>query len=386
MPIYMDNAATTRVDPRVLEKMLPYFTEQYGNASSLHTIGQKAKDTLEFSRSKFAQMINAQPKEIIFTSGGTESDNLAIQGAMRFMKKNKRKTHVITSVIEHHAVLNTCKYLESAGFGVTYLKVDKYGRIDIDKLQDAITPETGLITIMHANNEIGTIQNIKAIGDIAEDKDILFHTDAVQSLGKIPLDMEKLHIDLMSMSSHKIYGPKGIGALYIRSNTKLEPLIYGGGHERRLRSGTENIPGIVGFTEALRLCIEDMDDEVKRLRKMRDKLIKNVLEIPDSWLNGHPVHRLPGNANFGFRYIEGESLILYLNMRDIAASTGSACSSHSLEPSHVLLAIGLRHEEAHGSLRISLGRFNKEKDIDYLLEVLPETVDKLRKMSALGGK
>ncbi len=382
MSVYMDHSATTQVDPAVTQAMLPYFSEKFGNPSSLYAIGREARRAIEEARQKVADLIGARKEEIIFTGSGTESDNLAIKGTA--YRHRKKGNHIITSSIEHHAVLNPCKYLESQGFKVTYLPVSKEGLVNPDDAAKAITPQTILITIMHANNEIGTIQPIEEIGKIAREKNIPFHTDAVQTAGKIPVNIETLGVSLLSMSAHKIYGPKGVGALYIKKGTLIEPLLHGGGHERNLRSSTENVPGIVGFGKACELAKERMPEE-ERIAALRDLLIKGVLEIKESYLNGHPTKRLPNNANFRFSYIEGESMVLNLDMKGISASTGSACSSTSLEPSHVLLAIGLKPEEAHGSLRLTLGKENTKEDVEYVLSVLPEVVGKLRMMSPLAG-
>ncbi len=378
--IYMDHSATTPVDPAVKEAMLPYFSEKFGNPSSIYSIGREARRAIEESRQKIADLLGAKKDEIIFTGSGTESDNLAIKGLA--YKNRKKGDHIITSSIEHHAVLNACKYLETQGFSVTYLPVSREGFVNPADVEKAITPKTILITIMHANNEIGTIQPIEEIDRIAKEKSIPFHTDAVQTAGKIPVNVDDLGVDLLSISAHKIYGPKGAGALYIRKGIRIEPLLHGGGHERNLRSSTENVAGIVGFAKAAELARERLAEEQK-ITSLRDSLIRGVLEIKDSYLNGHPAKRLPHNANFRFSYIEGESLVLNLDMKGIAASTGSACSSTSLEPSHVLLAIGLRPEEAHGSLRLTLGLGNTKEDVDYVVSVLPEIVDKLRAMSPL---
>ena len=378
--VYMDHSATTAVDPAVTEAMLPYFSEKYGNPSSLYSIGRQSRKAIEESRQKVADLIGAKKEEIIFTGSGTESDNLAIKGIA--LKNRNIGDHIITSSIEHHAVLHTCKYLEKNGFKVTYLPVSKEGLVDPEDVEKAITSKTILITIMHANNEIGTIQPIEEIGRIAKEKNIPFHTDAVQTVGKIPVNVDVLGVSLLSMSAHKIYGPKGVGALYLRKGTFVEPQMHGGGHERNIRSSTENVPGIVGFGKACELAKVHLPDEAN-LAKLRDSLIKGVLAIKDSYLNGHPTKRLPGNANFRFSYIEGESMILNLDMKGVAASTGSACSSTSLEPSHVLLAIGLRPEESHGSLRLTLGRENTQEDVDYVLSILPEIVNKLRMISPL---
>ncbi|MFH1586791.1 MAG: cysteine desulfurase NifS [Candidatus Diapherotrites archaeon] len=380
--IYMDHAATSPVDAEVLEAMKPFFSEKFGNSSSLHSFGKEAKGGLDWARGKVAEAINAKPKEIIFTSGGTESDNLALKGiAYAYREKGN---HIITTKIEHHAVLHTCEFLEKHGFDVTYLGVDKHGFIDLDELNNAITEKTILVSVMHANNEIGTIEPVEEIGKICRGKGVKFHTDAVQTAGKVPIDVEKMNIDALSISGHKIYGPKGVGALYLRSGTMLEPQILGGGHEFGKRSGTENIAGIVGLGKAMELAVKRMDKEAVRLALLQDKLSDKIQERIDGVkLNGHPEKRLPGNANFSFDFIEGEGLITHLDLEGIAASTGSACSTKSLEPSHVLTAIGLSHVQAHGSLRISLGKGNTEEDIDYLVEVLPPIIEKLREMSPL---
>lgn len=388
--IYLDHAATTPVDPEVVKAMLPYFTEYYGNASSLHSFGTEAYRSMEDSRQKVADIIKASKEEIIFTSSGTESDNLAIKGVVAKKRKeieNTKGPHIITSKIEHPAVLDTCKYLEKQGFVVHYLSVDKYGIVDIDELREKISKSTFLVSIMHANNEIGTIEPIEEIGKITRSKNIVLHVDAVQTFGKIPIDANELNIDLLSISGHKIYGPKGVGALYIRRGTQLEPIIHGGGHEKGLRSSTENIPGIVGLGKAAELASKRMEADIKYLTMLRDHLIKYVLNnIEESYLNGHPTQRLPNNANFRFNGIEGESLILNLDENGIAVSTGSACSSKKLEPSHVLMAIGLNEVEAHGSLRITLGRENTEDEIEYVEKGLVETVKKLRSMSPIWKK
>jgi cysteine desulfurase len=382
--IYMDHAATTQTDKEVVKAMEPYFTDRFGNASSLHQFGTEAKEALEESREKIAKFINAKPSEIIFTSGGSESNNLTIKGLMYANKK--KGNHIITSKIEHHAVLETCEYLEKQGFKVTYLDVGKDGLVNPEDLKKAITNDTVLVSIMHANNELGTIQPIEEIGKICKEKKVYFHTDAVQTVGKIPVDVKKLNVDLLSCSAHKLYGPKGVGFLYKKQGINVEPLIHGGGHEHGLRSGTENVAGIVGFVKACELAQKRMDKEIAHLKKLSEKLQKGVLAIEKSYLNGHPDKRLPGTNNFRFDYIEGESLILRLDMKGIAASTGSACSTKSLEPSHVLKAIGLSHVQAHGSLRLSLGKDNTEEEVDYLLGVLPQIVKDLRKMSPLAGK
>ncbi len=383
--IYMDNAATTRVKQEVLDEMLPYFTENYGNPSSIYTLGSKSKNAIEIARERVAKAINADPKEIYFTAGGSEADNWAIKG-VAFANRNKGN-HIITSKIEHHAVLHTCEYLEKQGFKVTYLDVDEYGVVDLDQLKNSITEDTILITIMFANNEIGTIQPIKEIGQIAKEHGVYFHTDAVQAVGHVKIDVDELNIDLLSMAAHKFYGPKGVGALYVRKGVKIDPLIAGGGQERNRRAGTENVPGIVGMGKAIELAYEHLEENNERLIRLRDKLIKKVFEnIDHVRLNGHPTNRLPGNVNLCFEFIEGESMLLSLDMEGIAASSGSACTSGSLDPSHVLLAIGLPHEIAHGSLRLSLGDFNTEEEVDYVVEKLTEIVARLRAMSPLYEK
>ncbi len=377
--IYMDHSATTPVDKRVLDFMLPYFGEKYGNASSLHSLGQEAKKAIEEARVKVAKVIHADPSEIYFTSGGTESNNFAIKG-VSFADKDKGK-HIITTKIEHDCVLNTCKWLEKRGFEVTYLDVDKHGLIDIGDLESSLREDTILVSITHANNEIGTVQDMVEIGKTVKESNAYLHTDAVQSVTKLPVDVKKMNLDMLSISSHKIFGPKGVGCLHIRKGVKIDPLMHGGGHEGGLRSGTENVSGIVGFGEAMKIGEEERPKVMPRLQKLRDKIIDNVLKIDNTWLNGHPQKRLPINANFSFKFIEGESLVLLLDAKGIEVSTGSACSSKSLKPSHVLLTIGLKPEEAHGSLRLTLGKDSTEKDADYLLEVLPEVVSELRKMS-----
>ena len=390
--VYLDYAATTPMDPRVIEVMNEHFKESYGNSSSLHSIGQKAAQTLVKSRETVASIINAKRDEIFFTSSGTEADNIAIMGVA--LKNKERGNHIITSSLEHHAVENTCKHLKKKGFEVTFLPVDKYGSINPQELEDMITTETILISIMFANNEIGTIEPIKEIGDIARKHDVIFHTDAVQAFGKVPIDVDEMNIDLLSASAHKLYGPKGVGMLYIRNKgiregwgKYIEPIMFGGGHERDMRPSTVNVPGIAGFAKAVELAKEGMIKEIERETKLRDKIIKYVLNnIEDTYLNGHPSQRLPNNVNLGIRFIEGESIVLDLDGQGIAASTGSACSSKSLEPSHVLLAIGLKPQEAHGSLRVTVGRFTSEEEVDYFLDKLPPIVDRLRKMSPLKKK
>ena len=380
--IYLDYAATTPTHPEVVKTMLPYFSEVSGNPSSIYSYGQEAKGAIEEARGKVADLIRAQSEEIVFTSGGTEADNFAIKGVA--YAKEPKGNHIITSSIEHHAVIETCKFLERRGFRVTYLPVDEYGLVDPDDVRRAITDKTILISVMHANNEVGTIEPIAEIGRIAREAGIYFHTDAVQTVGHIPVNADELGADLLSMSAHKLYGPKGVGALYIRKGTKLIPFMHGGEQERRRRASTENVPGIVGFGRAVELAQQEMRQEAKRLAYLRDKLIKGLIEgIDHSRLNGHPLNRLPNNVNISIEFVEGESMLLNLDLEGICASTGSACSSSSLEPSHVLLALGLSPEQAHGSLRFSLGKWTTEEEIGRVLEVLPKIVAKLRAMSPL---
>jgi len=396
--IYLDYAATTPVDPRVVKAMLPYFNKKFGNTMSLHSFGQEVKQALEESREVVANLIGAKPNEIIFTSSATESNNLALKG-IAFANKEKGR-HIVISSIEHPCIMESAKWLEKQGFEITRLPVDKYGFINPEDVRKAIKKETILVSIIHASNEIGTIQSIKEIGRICRKAGVYFHTDAVQSFGKMPIDVDKMNIDLLSASSHKMYGPKGAACLFIREGIKIEPILHGGGQESGLRSSTVNVPAIVGFAEACKIAKKEIHPvksakggakqfnrvkkESERLTKLRDKLIQGIFKkIPNSYLNGHPKKRLPNNANFWFKFVEGESMVIQLDLLGIAASTGSACSSAKLEPSHVLLAIGLKPEEAHGSLRLSLGRWTKESDIDYLLKVLPEIIKKLREISPL---
>ncbi|AKB78457.1 Cysteine desulfurase [Methanosarcina horonobensis HB-1 = JCM 15518] len=379
--IYMDNSATTPVRKEVVEEMLPYLTENFGNPSSIYDPGKVSKRAIEEARKKVASAIGAEENEIYFTSGGTESDNWAVKGAA-FANTNKGK-HIITSSIEHHAVLYACKWLEGQGFEITYLPVDKYGMVSPEDLRNAIRDDTILISLMLANNEIGTIQPVEEIGRIAREKRICFHTDAVQAIGHVPIDVKKMNIDLLSLSGHKFGGPKGCGALYIRKGTKIESLLHGGAQERKRRAGTENVPAIVGLGKAIELAIDELEEENKTLLEMRERLIEGLLKIPKTHLNGHPTERLANNVNVTFEYIEGESLLLLLNAKGIFASTGSACNSTSLEPSHVLTACGVPHEIVHGSLRLSLGRMNTPEEVERVLEVLPEIVQKLRNMSPL---
>lgn len=381
--IYMDHSATTPVAPEVLAAMLPYFGEKFGNASSLHRSGREAKEALEDSREKVAALLGARAEEIIFTSGGTESDNLALKGIAR--KNRKHGKHIITTQIEHPAILETCRALEKDGFEVTYLPVTGEGLVELSTLEASIRPDTILISVMHANNEVGTIQPLEEIGRLAAERDIYLHSDAVQSVGKIPVNVDDLGVDLLSLSAHKLYGPKGVGALYIRKGTKLESIIQGGGHERRLRSGTENISGIVGLARAAEMAERDMPREAERLAGLRDRLAELVLgKVKDAWINGTMKKRLPGNLNFGFKYVEGESLLLFLDSKGICVSTGSACSSHKLEPSHVLMSLGLKAEECHGSLRITLGMSNTLDEVEYVAESIVEAVERFRGISALG--
>lgn len=379
--VYLDHSATTPVRAEVLAVMMPYFAQAFGNASSIHRWGREARVAVETAREKVAYLLGGDPSEIVFTSGGTEADNLALRGAAWSLKQ--KGNHIITTTIEHHAVLHTCESLEKEGFQVTYVPVDKYGMVDPESVAAAITPSTILISVMHGQNEVGTIQPIAEIGRIAKERGVTFHTDAVQSAGKVPLDVKKMNVDLLTLSSHKLYGPKGVGALYIRKGTKVAAQITGGAHERGKRAGTENVAGIVGFGEACYLAKQELPFEPKRLEKLRDRLVSGILsKIPDTVLNGHPTIRLPHNANVSVKYVEGESMLLNLDLMGIGASSGSACTSGSLEPSHVLLAMGVPHEVAHGSLRMTLGRMNTEDDVDYVLQVLPPIVEKLREMSA----
>ena len=385
-PIYMDNQATTPMDPRVLEAMLPYFTEKFGNAASrTHPFGWEAEEAVERAREQIARLINAKSKEVIFTSGATESDNLAIKGGVEFYKD--KGNHVITCVTEHNAVLDTCKVLERAGKAtVTYLPVDRYGMVDPDAVRNAITDQTVLISIMYANNEIGTIHPVREIGTIAKEKEVLFHCDATQGVGKVPVDVERDGIGLLSMSGHKVYGPKGCGALYVRSKgprVRLTPQIDGGGHERGMRSGTLNVPGIVGFGKACELCGQELESEAARLIALRTRLYEGLTtRLEEVHLNGHPTRRLPGNLNLSFAYVEGESFLMGLN-QEVALSSGSACTSATLEPSHVLKALGIGEELAHASIRFGLGRFNTEEEVDYVIERVVEVTRRLRELSPL---
>ena len=384
--VYLDNNATTRMREEVLEAMLPYYKNIYGNASSIHEFGRAARHAVDEARAKVASLLGASsPEEIIFTSGGTEADNFAIKGVAHALKS--KGDHIITSLVEHQAVLNTCKFLGKEGFNVTYLPVDKYGIVSPDAVKKAITRKTILITIMYANNEIGTIEPIDEIGNIAKDNGICFHTDAVQAVGKIPLDVKSTNINLLSMSGHKIYGPKGVGALYIKKGTRITPQMQGGHHEMGKRAGTENVPGIVGLGRAAELAKTEIASEIKKLKELRDYLYKGITDrIEHITLNGHPDKRLPNTLDVGFKFLEGESIVLNLDMEGVAVSTGSACTSGSLEPSHVLTAMNIDPADSQGSIRFSLGRDNSKEDMDYVLEVLPPIIKRLRDMSPLYEK
>ncbi len=389
--IYLDNAATTKVNPKVLEVMLPYFSEKFGNPSAIYGFGAECKQAITTARDIIAEMLGANSNEIYFTGGGSESDNWALKAAAEaYGQKGK---HIITTKIEHHAILHTCEYLESRGFDVTYLDVDENGLINLEQLQSAVRPDTILISVMFANNEIGTVEPIAEIGKLAKEKGILFHTDAVQAFGHVPINVDEMGIDMLSASGHKFNGPKGTGFLYIRKGVKIRSFIHGGAQERKRRAGTENVPGIVGMGEAARISAETMEDRSREESALRDYLIGRVLkEIPYTRLNGHRTKRLPNNVNFSFQFVEGESMLIMLDMAGICASSGSACTSGSLDPSHVLLAIGLPHEIAHGSLRLTLGDDTTKEQIDYVIDKLKEIVEKLRSMSPLyedfvnGGK
>jgi cysteine desulfurase len=383
--IYLDHAATTPLHPDVLAAMMPYLTEQYANPSTLYSFGKEAREAVEEARARVAELIGAQPNEIYFTSGATESDNWAVVGAAYALESKGR--HIVTSAIEHHAVLETCEFLEKRGWDVTVLPVDGDGLVDPDDVRKAITDQTVLIAIMHSNNEIGVIEPIAEIGAIAREKGILFHTDATQSIGKVPVDVNELRADLLSLSGHKIYGPKGVGALYIRKGARILPYLYGGGQEHKKRAGTHNVPGIVGLGKAAEIARQTMSEESARLTLLRDRLIEGILtRMPDTRLNGHPTKRLPNNVNVSIEGVEGESMILFLDAMGICVSSGSACTSGDLAASHVLLALGLPHEIAHGSLRLTLGRDNAEADVDRVLEVLPGIVNRLRAMSPMYEK
>ncbi|MDD7793317.1 cysteine desulfurase NifS [Clostridium sp. 'White wine YQ'] len=380
--VYMDYSATTYVKPEVLEEMMPFFTESFGNPSSFYAISRDTKRAVDKARDRIAKVLNADSAEVYFTGGGSEADNWAIKG-VAFAHRNKGN-HIITTKIEHHAVLHTCEWLEKLGYEITYLDVNEEGFINTDELKDAIKDTTILVSVMFANNEIGTIQPIKEIGEICREKKVLFHTDAVQAIGNQAIDVKDMKIDLLSLAGHKFYGPKGVGALYIRKGVKIDNLIHGGGQERGRRAGTENIAGAVGLGKAIELAYENLEEHNKKLVALRDKLIDGLLKIPYTKLNGpRGDKRLPGNVNVGFEFIEGESILLSLDFEGVCASSGSACTSGSLDPSHVLLSIGLPHEKAHGSLRLSLGDNNTEEEVDYVLEVLPPIIERLRNMSPL---
>ncbi len=385
--VYLDHAATTAVDPRVVEAMLPYFTEKYGNPSSIYALGREAAAAVDQARRTVAEVLHAQPRDIVFTSSGTESDNLAIKGCA-FAQRKQGKNHIITSPIEHHAVGHTVEQLvKEFGFEVTVVPVDRYGVVDPDDVGRAITDRTALVTIMYANNEVGTIEPIPEIGAITRRKGVPFHTDAVQAGGSLDLDVERLGVDFLSLSAHKFYGPKGVGVLYVRRFAPLMPILTGGGHERNRRASTENVPGIVGLATALRLAHERREEENAHVARLRDRLIQGILStIPDVQLTGHPTNRLPNSASFVFYGIEGEAILLNLDLQGVAASSGSACTSASLEPSHVLLAMQVPVEIAHGSLRLTLGRENTDEDVDYVISILPGIVEKLRAMSPMYHK
>ncbi|MFH0861170.1 MAG: cysteine desulfurase family protein [Candidatus Altiarchaeota archaeon] len=378
MKVYFDHAATAPTDQKVVDAMLPYFTKQFGNASSLHEFGREAKEALESSRQTIAEKINAEPDEIVFTSGGSESDNLALKGTAFALRP--KGSHILTSKIEHPAVLSTCKQLEKEGFSVTYLSVDSEGFINLKELESSITDKTTLVSIMHANNEVGVIQDLEAIGKVCARKGVCFHSDCVQSFTKVPIDVRRMNLNLASFSAHKIHGPKGVGALYVKKGTKLYKQMEGGHHEHNLRAGTENIPGIVGFAKAVELAKEE---HIKHMVSLRDRLISEFLKISDTRLNGPRERRLCNNVNIAFKYVEGESLLLRLDMKGVAVSTGSACSSQSLKPSHVLIAIGMKPEDAHGTLRFTLGRENTLKEVEYTIDAVREAVEQLRAMSPL---
>ncbi len=380
--VYMDHGATTPLREEVLEAMMPFLREKFGNPSSIHAYGREVRQAVDGARETVAAALGADPGEIFFTSGGTESNNIALRGTAA----RKPKSHFITSSIEHHAVLDVCKDLEKHGHRVTYLPVDSNALVDPRALEEAITPDTAMVSVMMANNEVGTIQSIGEMAALAREKGILFHTDAVQAVGQIPVNIKELQVDFLSLSAHKFNGPKGIGALYVRKGIPLTPLYRGGGQERKLRPGTENVAGIVGLARALELAVQELPEKMNRLKHLRDTLIAGLLKMEDVILNGHPEQRLPGNVNVSFKYIEGESLLLSLDLQGVAASSGSACTSGSLDPSHVLMAMGLDHETAHGSLRLTLGRDNDEADVDYVLKILPPIVERLRNMSALYKK
>ena len=380
--VYLDNAATTALSPKVLEQMMPYLTTIYGNPSSPHSFGQEARRGVEHARDQVAKALNALPEEIIFTGCGTESDNTVLFGvAERYKSKGN---HIITTNVEHHAILHTCEALEKRGIEVTYLPVDENGMVTAEQVANAITDKTILVSIMFANNEVGTIMPIAEIGKVCRERGVLFHTDAVQAVGHVPIDVKAMNIDMLSMSAHKFHGPKGVGALYMKKGIRLPAYVMGGAQERNRRAGTENVAGVVGLGAAIKLATQNLEESAARMTKLRDKLIAGIAErIPEVKLNGHPTLRLPNNVNYSIKYIEGESILLMLDMNGIAASSGSACTSGSLDPSHVLLALGLSHEVAHGSVRLTLSDETTEEDIDYVLEVLPKVAERLRAMSPL---
>ncbi|MDP2918708.1 MAG: cysteine desulfurase NifS [Dehalococcoidia bacterium] len=383
--VYLDYAATTPTHPGVIAAMLHSFQDVWGNPSSVHACGQEARTAVEEAREKLAHLVGAQPDEIYFTSGGTEADNWALKGAVA--ARHEPGSHIITTPIEHHAVLETCEFLKEQGCSITFVPVDRYGMVDPDDVRKAITPKTVIISIMHANNEVGTIQPIAEIGKIARTAGVYFHTDAVQTVGHIPVDVNQMNLDILSISAHKLYGPKGIGALYIRRGTKIPPFVHGGGQERHSRAGTENVPGIVGLGKAAELAQEEMDGEARRLTMLRDRLIKSILDkIEHTCLNGHPTRRLPNNVNVSFRYVEGEAICLNLDLAGVCVATGSACSSTSMEASHVLTAMGLPPELARASLRFSFGKWSTEDDVDFVLQSLPKAVSRLRAISPLVKK
>ncbi|OEF98221.1 cysteine desulfurase NifS [Desulfuribacillus alkaliarsenatis] len=380
--VYLDHGATTPMRAEVIDEMVKIYREEAGNPSSVHQFGRSARKVLEEARMKVAEIIGAEPKEIIFTGSGTESDNIAILGTARLKAKQGKGKHIITSSVEHHAVSDTCKMLMKEGFDVTFLPVDADGLVSVESVKQALREDTILVTIMHANNEVGTVQPIAEIGSLLKGHPAVFHTDAVQTVGKLPVNVNELGVDLLSISAHKIYGPKGVGVLYIKKGQRVESLMYGGGQERKIRPSTENLAGIIGMAKAMELAKNELEAESTRLQVLRDRLIKELLEtIPETKLNGHPTKRLPHNANISFEYIEGESLILSLDMKGIAVSSGSACTSGSLDPSHVLMAMGLTHQTAHGSLRMTLGKSTTDEDIDYVVAELKTVVQRLREMS-----
>ncbi len=379
--VYLDHGATTPLDEEVLEAMMPFFKDYYGNPSSVHSFGREVKKEVEGARERIAKNMGVEPEEVYFTSGGTEADNLALIGTARALKE--KGNHIITSAIEHHAVLDTCAWLKKEGFEVTALPVDEYGMVSPGDVEEAIKDNTILVSIIYANNEVGTIQPIEEIGRITREKGVLFHTDAVQSVGNLPVNVESMNVDLLAISAHKFYGPKGIGALYVRKGTRINRLAHGGGQEQGMRAGTENVPGIIGMAKAMELAVSQEEEITPGIKNLRDRLTQGLLSIEDVRLNGHPTKRLPGNVNVSFEYIEGEAMLLSLDYKGIGASSGSACSSGSMHASHVLLAMGIPDQTAHGSVRFTLGRHTTGEDIDYVLEVVPEVVERLRSMSSI---